>query len=97
MKNRKIAILTDIHALLEPTQAALDDIEKRGIKEIYSLGDNVGVGPNPGEVIDLLEEKGVISVAGNSEEYIRLGIEPFNSYFNTLKNQKSFVDFIKIK
>lgn len=87
MKNRKIAILTDIHALLEPTQAALDDIEKRGIKEIYSLGDNVGVGPNPGEVIDLLEEKGVISVAGNSEEYIRLGIEPFNSYFNTLKTK----------
>lgn len=44
---RQIAVLTDIHGLLEPTIAVLKDIKKRGIKEIYSLGDNIGVGPNP--------------------------------------------------
>ena len=78
---REIAILTDIHGLLEPLEAALDDIDRRGITEIYSLGDNIGVGPNPGEVIDLLEERGVKSIAGNSEDYVTLGIEPFRSYF----------------
>lgn len=78
---RKIAIFTDVHSLLEPLEAALDDIDSRGITEIYSLGDNIGVGPNPGEVIDLLEKYGVKSVAGNSEEYVTLGIEPFSSYF----------------
>lgn len=82
---RKIAIFTDSHGLLEPTMAVLDDIRRRGITEIYSLGDNIGVGPNPKEVIDLLEENGVVSVAGNSEEYITLGIEPFKSYFTELK------------
>ena len=51
------------------------------------MGDNLGVGPNPGEVIDLLEQNNVISIAGNSEEYITLGIESFKSYFNTLKIQ----------
>jgi len=87
LKQRKIAIFTDAHALLEPTMAVLDDIKRRGITEIYSLGDNIGVGPNPKEVIDLLDENNVISVAGNSEEYITLGIEPFASYFDTLKTK----------
>lgn len=81
---RKIAVITDAHGLLEPTKAALDDIKRRGITEIYSLGDNIGVGPNPSEVMDLLEEHGVISIAGNAEEYVRLGIEPFSSYFGEL-------------
>lgn len=31
---RKIAILTDIHALLELTKAILEDIHKRGITDI---------------------------------------------------------------
>lgn len=82
---REIAIFTDAHGLLEPTKAALEDMARRGITEIYSLGDNIGVGPNPGEVLDLLEQYGVKSIAGNSEEYVTLGVEPFQSYFSYLK------------
>ena len=85
-KQRKIAIFADTHALLEPLQAALNDIERRNITEIYSLGDNIGVGPNPGEVMDLLEEKGVVSIAGNYEDYINLGPVPF-PYLIYLKKQ----------
>lgn len=88
---REIAIFTDVHGLLEPTIAILDDIKKRGIKEIYSLGDNIGFGPNPSEVLDLLGENNVISINGNSEEYSIMGIEPF-PYFsgdtNKIKNQE---------
>lgn len=84
---REIAIFTDIHALLEPTLAVIDDIKKRGIKEIYSLGDEIGVGPNPRQVLEVLADNGVVSVAGNSEEYSVLGIDPFISYFNGLKIQ----------
>lgn len=93
---KKIAILTDAHGLYEPTKAALDDMKEKGITEIYSLGDNIGVGPNPGEVIDLLEEYNVTSVAGNSEEYVTLGIEPFASYFNTLKTQSQLWTLSKL-
>ena len=93
---RRIAILTDIHALLEPTQAALEDIRRKGITEIYSLGDNIGVGPNPSEVLNLLEEYGVISIAGNSEEYTTLGIAPFSSYFNTLKTKSQLWTLSKL-
>lgn len=81
----QIAIFTDAHGLYEPTKAALEDMKRRGITKIYSLGDNIGVGPNPSEVMDLLEEYGVISIAGNAEEYVTLGIEPFASYFKELK------------
>lgn len=82
---REIAIFTDIHGLLEPTIAILNDIKKRGINEIYSLGDNIGVGPNPSEVLDLLDEYDVKSINGNSEDYLTIGIEPYNSYFTNKK------------
>ena len=94
--SRKIAIFTDAHALLEPTKAVLEDIQRRGITEIYSLGDNIGVGPNPSEVIDLLEESGVVSIAGNSEEYTTLGINPFLSYFTELKTRSQLWTLSKL-
>lgn len=79
MKNfdREIAIITDIHALYEPLEAVLKHIKNSGVKDIYSLGDNIGEGPNPKEVIELLEENNVLSVAGNSEDYITIGTDSF--------------------
>lgn len=82
---RQIAIFTDIHGLLYPTIAVLDDIKKRHITEIYSLGDNIGVGPAPSQVLDLLGENEVNIINGNSEDYSAIGIEPFNSYFTNKK------------
>ena len=72
-KSRKIAIFTDVHGLLEPLEA---------VTEVYSLGDNIGVGPSPCEVIDMLEYYNVKSVAGNAEEYCNLGIAPYKLYFD---------------
>ena len=74
---REVAVFADCHSMYEPTLAVLEDIRRRGIDEIYSLGDNVGLGPNPTEVFDLLEDYGVVSVAGNAEYYNTLGVESF--------------------
>lgn len=93
---REIAIFTDSHALLEPTKVALEDIARRGITEIYSLGDNIGVGPNPSEVLNLLSEYGVHCIAGNSEDYCTLGIEPFASYFTSLKKKSQLWTLSKL-
>ena len=84
---REIALFTDSHGMYEPTLAILEDIKKRGIKEIYSLGDNVGLGPNPDLVHDLLQEYSVKSICGNSEYYNILGISPF-TYFNAESKSK---------
>lgn len=85
---RQIAIFTDVHALLEPLEAIIDDIRKRGINEIYSLGDNISCGPSPCETIDMLECFNIKSVAGNAEEYCTLGISPYLSSFS-LEKMKS--------
>ena len=86
---RCIGIITDVHSLLVPTIACLEDLKNKGITEIYSLGDNFGVGPSPKEVMDLLNEYNVKSIAGNSEDYIALGIAPFRSFF-THENEESY-------
>ena len=87
---REVAIFTDCHSMYEPTLAVLEDIKRCGITEIYSLGDNVGLGPNPCEVFDLLEEYGVVSVAGNSEYYSTLGIEPFPYFYEAKKRSQEW-------
>ena len=48
------AVLSDIHSNIEALSAVFADIEKRGIKTIYCLGDVVGYGPNPKECLDLI-------------------------------------------
>lgn len=50
-----IAILSDIHANIEALTAVYDDLTKRGIKRVFFLGDIVGYGPNPGEVLDFIK------------------------------------------
>ena len=84
---RCIGIITDAHSLLVPTMACLKDMKNKGITEIYSLGDNVGVGPSPKKIMDLFDEYNVKSIAGNSEDYITLGIDPFKSYFTEEKEE----------
>lgn len=77
LTGRRIGILTDPHGLLEPTLASLVDMKLNGINEIYSLGDNITVGPSSKEVLELLHEYNVKSISGNSEYYYTLGYEPF--------------------
>lgn len=63
----RLAVLSDIHANLQAFQAVLADIEKRQVAEIYSLGDNIGYGPQPEEVTDLLQQRAIASTMGNHE------------------------------
>lgn len=74
---REIAIFTDIHAMFEPLQSVIEDISKREINEIYSLGDDVGIGPNPNDVMQTLQNNHVNRIFGNHEQYLRLGIKYF--------------------
>ena len=84
---REIAVFSDSHAMYEPTLEIFEDIRNRGISEIYSLGDNIGLGPNPSELFDMLDFYNVKSICGNSEYYNTLGIAPFKSYFDNIKTE----------
>ena len=71
---------------LDVPHALLADIEKRGIKTIYCLGDVVGYGPNPCECLDLIIEKSEWCVLGNHDYAVFY--EPTN--FNYGAEQASF-------
>ncbi|MCK4753040.1 MAG: metallophosphoesterase family protein [Planctomycetes bacterium] len=80
------AVISDIHSNLEALTTVLTDIEKRGIKTIYCLGDVVGYGPNPKECLDLIIEKTKWCVLGNHDYAVFY--EPSN--FNYGAEQASF-------
>ncbi|MCP4589604.1 MAG: metallophosphoesterase family protein [bacterium] len=70
------AVISDIHSNLEALDAVLADIDRRGVKEIYCLGDIVGYGASPGECLDLVIDRCVSSVCGNHDH--ATFYEPFN-------------------
>ena len=63
----KIALLADIHANLEAFRAVLDDIDQSDVSQVMSLGDNIGYGPSPNEVVSLLRDRRIPSIMGNHE------------------------------
>ncbi len=63
----KYAIVSDIHANLQAWKAVLLDIRSMDADEIICLGDSVGYGPNPAEVLESLHESVDHFVLGNHE------------------------------
>jgi predicted phosphodiesterase len=64
------AVLSDIHGNLPGLEAVLRDADARGLKTVLSLGDLVGYGPHPDEVVALLAERGIPSLMGNYDQGI---------------------------
>jgi putative phosphoesterase len=73
--NDRVAVITDLHANLPATEAALARIDELGIETIYCGGDLVGYGPHPNEVCALLEERGIPTIYGNYDYAIGRGLE----------------------
>ncbi len=80
------AIISDIHSNLEALTTVLDDINRKGIKTIYCLGDVVGYASDPTECLDLVIERTEFSVMGNHDYAVLY--EPTN--FNYGAEQASF-------
>jgi predicted phosphodiesterase len=65
---KQITIFSDIHANLPAFEAVLADIESRGLDKLYCLGDLVGYGISPNEVVAAIRERGIPSVQGNYDQ-----------------------------
>ena len=63
----RIAIISDIHGNYRALISVFEDITKQRVDEIISLGDNVGYGPEPEDVVTFLQEHQVFSIMGNHE------------------------------
>jgi len=66
----RVAILADIHANLPALEAVLDHVDRLGVDAVFDLGDIVGYGPFPNEVVDLVRARGIPSVRGNYDEKV---------------------------
>ncbi len=66
----KIAVFADIHSNLLGLRAVMADIRKRGAETVYCLGDLVGYGPKPNEVIALLRQNNIPTVMGNYDDAV---------------------------
>ena len=62
---RKIAIFGDIHGNLPALEATFADMDARGLTERYCLGDLVGYGTFPNEVVETIRRAEIPALMGN--------------------------------
>src|SRR4030042_1565091 len=74
----RIAVLSDIHGNLPALEAVLDALKP--YDAIWQLGDVVGYGPQPNEVVTRLAQEGALGVRGNHDSAAlgQLDTESFN-------------------
>ena len=63
----KIALISDIHANLPALEAVLNDLERQQPDAIYCLGDLIGYNVWPNQVISLIRQHRIATVAGNHD------------------------------
>ena len=66
--NIRIAIFSDIHGNRHALEAMLADIDGQHPDQVYCLGDLVGYGAHPNEVIELIHGRGIPTVMGNYDD-----------------------------
>jgi putative phosphoesterase len=66
----RIGLIADIHANLQAFQAVLSDLHTRQVDMIWNMGDFIGYGPNPEEVIQKNRQAYILSILGNYDEKV---------------------------
>lgn len=67
----RYALISDIHGNLPALEATLADIQRRpDLNATYHLGDLVGYGPWPNEVVDSIRRLAIPGVAGNYDSTV---------------------------
>jgi diadenosine tetraphosphatase ApaH/serine/threonine PP2A family protein phosphatase len=68
-------VLTDIHANLEGLEACLGDAAAHGYDRTLVLGDLVGYGPDPNEVIERVKALALAAVIRGNHDKVACGLE----------------------
>ncbi|MGZ6298913.1 MAG: metallophosphoesterase family protein [Candidatus Limnocylindria bacterium] len=68
----RIAVLADLHANLPALRAVLDDVLALECDTMWCVGDIVGRGPHPSEVVDEMRALAVPTIQGNWDDAVAL-------------------------
>ena len=85
----RIAVIGDVHANLPALRAVLDDVARIGADELYCVGDVVGRGPHPNEVVDELRRLEVGAVQGNWDEAVGMDREQTGAAWATSEGEEA--------
>ncbi len=66
----KLGLIGDVHGEAELLERALEALRSNGVSVIACIGDVVDGGASVGRCCDLLEEHGVVTVAGNHDRWL---------------------------
>ncbi len=83
----RIAVISDVHANLPALRAVLDDVAAIGCDEMWCVGDIVGRGPHPNEVVDLIRQLEIPAVQGNWDEAVGMAREHPGSIWATPEDE----------
>ncbi len=73
-------VLSDVHANLEALEACLDDVKSRRIEFVLVLGDVVGYGPNPNEVVERVRALEPVAVVRGNHDKVASGLESADGF-----------------
>ena len=79
-------VLTDIHANLEALDTCLADARARGYEQTLVLGDVVGYGPDPDEVIERVQALEPVAIVRGNHDKVACGIEQPEGFNVVAKN-----------
>jgi diadenosine tetraphosphatase ApaH/serine/threonine PP2A family protein phosphatase len=68
-------VLTDIHANLEALETVLADASAHGYDQTLVLGDLVGYGPNPNEVVERIKSLNPVAMIRGNHDKVACGLE----------------------
>ncbi|MFK7602218.1 MULTISPECIES: metallophosphoesterase family protein [Deinococcus] len=70
MRDVRLLLISDIHANNTALGAVLKDASSRRYDQVIHLGDALGYGPNPREVLDVLRDLDAVCIMGNHDQML---------------------------
>jgi len=68
----RITVFGDIHGNLPALEVVLADMEARQLSNWYCLGDMVGYGTFPNEVVEIIQGRNIPTIMGNYDQGVGL-------------------------
>lgn len=84
----KIAIFSDIHANFHALEAVWTDIQKQKPDALYCLGDLVGYGAHPNEVIDFIKSINVPTIMGNYDDGVGFDLDDCGCVYKNIEDDQ---------